>query len=87
MKGLRVTNIIREIKFEGGWGRLEAKDCFQRQPYKKYLRQTLAFCELSHYGKGSISIFEEFSATTDKIFILGGRLGTRLLPHEDLRFF
>ena len=28
--------------------------------------------------KSSISIFEEIFASIDKIFILGGRLGTRL---------
>ena len=41
MKGLRVTKIVKEIRFERVWGKLEAKKCFQRQPFKKYLRLTL----------------------------------------------
>ena len=29
MKGLRVTKIVKEIKFEGVWGKLEAKRFFR----------------------------------------------------------
>ena len=36
----------------------------------------------AHYGKSSISIFQQFFASTDNIFILGVRLGTRLLFYE-----
>ena len=43
MKGLRVTNIVKQIKFEGVWAVLDGKNCFQRQLFKKYLRQTLVF--------------------------------------------
>ena len=31
MKDLRVNKIVKEIKFEGVWGELKAKNCFQRQ--------------------------------------------------------
>ena len=31
VQGLRVTKIVKEIKFEGVWGELESKRCFQRQ--------------------------------------------------------
>ena len=48
------------------------------QPFTEYLRQTLFSCETARYGKGSISIFQQFFASIDKVFILGGRLGTRL---------
>ena len=41
VKSLRVTKIVKEIKFEGVWGKLEAKDYFQRQSFTKYLRVTL----------------------------------------------
>ena len=34
--------------------------------------------EIRYYGKSSIPIFQGFFAIIDKIFILGGRLGTRL---------
>ena len=43
MKGLRVTKIVKEIRFVGVWGELEAKKCFQRQSFTKYLRLTLVF--------------------------------------------
>ena len=41
MKGLRVTKIVKEIKFEGVWDELESKNGFQRQSVTKYLRLTL----------------------------------------------
>ena len=41
VKGLRVTNIVKKIKFEGAWDKLEAKYCFQRQTWPKYMRPTL----------------------------------------------
>ena len=43
MKGIRVTKIVKEIKFEGVWGELESKTGFQRQSVTKYLRLTLVF--------------------------------------------
>ena len=43
VKGLRVTKIVKQIKFERVWGELAAKLCFRRQSFKKYLRQTLVF--------------------------------------------
>ena len=42
-RGLKVIKIVKEIKFEGFWGELGAKNCFQRQPFTKYLRLTLVF--------------------------------------------
>ena len=41
VKGLSVTKIVKQIKFEGDWGKLEAKYFFQRQSWAKYMRQTL----------------------------------------------
>ena len=41
MKGLRVTKIVKEITCEEFWDELEAKDCFQREPFTKYFRLTL----------------------------------------------
>ena len=43
MKGLRVTKIVKEIKFEGVWDELESKNGFKRQSVAKYLRLTLVF--------------------------------------------
>ena len=47
VKGLRVTKTVKQIKFEGIWGDLAAKLYFQRQSFKKYLKQTLVFMENS----------------------------------------
>ena len=41
MKGLRVTKIVQEIKFEEVSGELEAKACFHRLSFTKYSRLTL----------------------------------------------
>ena len=47
--------------------------------HSQNIRDKLHFsCETAHYGKSSISIFQQLFASIDKIFILGGRLGTRL---------
>ena len=43
MEDLRVTKIVKEIKFEGAWGGLETKKGFQRQSFTKYLRLTLTY--------------------------------------------
>ena len=43
VKGLRVKNIVKKINWEEVWGELEAKKCLQREPFTKYLRQTLVF--------------------------------------------
>ena len=38
MKDLRVTKIVKGIKFEGVWGEAKPKTGFQRQSVTKYLR-------------------------------------------------
>ena len=43
MKGLGITKIVKEIKFEGVWAELEATGCFQRQSFTEYLTLTLVF--------------------------------------------
>ena len=43
MKGLRVTKIVKEIKFEAVWGEVESRKGFQRQSGTKYLRLTFKF--------------------------------------------
>ena len=62
--------IIKQIKFEGGWGILKARNSFQIQSWTRYLRLTLVFMCSWRYGKSSISIFQVF-AGTEKILILG----------------
>ena len=43
MKGLRVTKILKEIKFEAVWDEFESSKVFQRKSFTKYLRLTLVF--------------------------------------------
>ena len=42
LKGLKVSEIVKEISFEGVWGKV-AKVCFQRQEFLKHFTETLAF--------------------------------------------
>ena len=39
----RFTTIVKRVKFEGVWGNSEARKCFQKQLFTKYLKQTLFF--------------------------------------------
>ena len=43
VKGLRVTKIVKQIKFEEDWGELQVRNCLLRQSFTKYLKQTLVF--------------------------------------------
>ena len=67
MKGLQVTRIIKEINFEDIWGELEAKNCFQIQPFTKYLRQTLVFMCNDAYGKVKFLFLKSFLLVLKKI--------------------
>ena len=78
VKGLRITKIVNETKFHGIWGELEAKNCFQRQSFAKYLKQTLSFMWSSKVRESFNLYFSSVFFSINKIFILGGRLGTKL---------
>ena len=82
IKALRVTKIVKEIKFEEVWGKLKSKKGFQIQSFTKYLRLTLVFLEIVHYGKSLTSVFQECFDSINGIFILKWRLSTRLLFYE-----
>ena len=43
VKSLGVTKIVKEIKFEGVWDKLESKNGFKRESFAKYLRLALVF--------------------------------------------
>ena len=43
VKGLRVTKIAKETKFEAVWSKLKSKTGFQRQSVTKYFRLTLVY--------------------------------------------
>ena len=70
MEGLRVATVVNEIKFEGVLGKLEAKTCFQKQSFTKYLRQTLVIlCEITKYEKVFFSIFQQVFASINKLLL------------------
>ena len=76
----------KKSSLKGSGGKLEAKCCFQRQSFTKYLRQIVVSCEIKKYGKVLISIFEKIFSSIKKFFILGGKLDTRLKFYGFLRF-
>ena len=43
VKDLRLKKNEKQNKLEGVWGDLEARNCFQRQSFTKYLRQSVVF--------------------------------------------
>ena len=50
MKGLRITKVVKEVKFEGALRELNKKKIPETIIYKTY--ETLSFtCEIAHYGK------------------------------------
>ena len=63
MKGLRVTKIVKEIKFEGVWDELEAKNCSQRQLFTKYVKLTLVFMRNS-------ALRERFNFCFSRVFLV-----------------
>ena len=85
VKDIKVTNIVKEIKVEEVWIKLEAKNCFQRQSFTKDLSLTLVFMRNSALRSSLISAFKEFYANINKVFLLAGRLGTRQLFYKVLR--
>ena len=76
MKGLRVTKNVKAIKFEGVWGDLESKKKFLETIIHKI--SEINSCQIAHNGKGLFFIFQEFSSSINKTFILARRLGTGL---------
>ena len=87
VKCLRVTKNVKQIKLEGVCGRLEAKNCFQRQPFTKYLRETLFFVRNSALQeKFFFFFFSNFFANIDNKINFGRKMATRLKFHEIFEF-
>ena len=51
------------------------------------MRKTLILFDIAHYGKSSIYLSKYFFVALNKIFFLGGRLGTILYFDENLALF
>ena len=78
MKGIRVTEITKDIKFKGDWGELEPKQCFRRQSIAKYWRLTLVFMGSSELREKFNFCFTRFYARINKISSSAGGLCGRL---------
>ena len=48
------------------------------QSFTKYLRLAQFSRKIAHQGKSLISVFQEYFGSIDKIFLLAGRLDTRV---------
>ena len=86
VKRLKVTKILNEIKFEGSGTSYKQKPASRDNHLQNILDKLQFSCEMEKYGKVLISSFQQFFASINKTFILGGRLGTRLSFYEILRF-
>ena len=64
VKNLILTKIVLQIKFEGEWGKLEAENCFQRESWTKYMKQTLVLIRNNTLRES----FDFFSANIKKCF-------------------
>ena len=80
------SQICPKNKFEEDWSELEARNCFQRQSWTNFMRQTLVFMRNSAIRE-NFKTFQQFSASIKKNLGLEGRLGTRLYFYQVLRFF
>ena len=80
-----VIFISRSIKVGCGSGPLWwiIYASLELQSFAKYLKQTVVFMWNSVLWKYSISVFQEFFASTEKIFISGGGLA---LGHSSIMF-
>ena len=76
-KALELSKLSNKSNLKGSGASFEARNCFERQSFTKYLRQTLVLCEIAHYGKSSVSVFQKIFTSTDRIFISGRGPGTR----------
>ena len=56
----------------------ECYQCYSNYNHGQSIWDKQFSCKIGHYGKSSISISQEFFASIEKFFILGGRLSTRL---------
>ena len=78
MKGLGVAKNAKAVKFEGVWDELESKKKVSRNNNS----EMFATNSCAQNRKGLISVFQEFSASINKTFILAGRLGASLSFYE-----
>ena len=80
MKGIRVTEIAKEIRFKGVWWRVRSKRGFPETTYHKIFETSSSFHVEwpAHCGKSLAPAFQEFFVGINGIFNLAGGLGAGL---------
>ena len=87
VKGLRVTKIVKETKFEEIWGKLQAKKLFAETTiYKIPEADSSFYVKQRTTGKVQFRFSSRFLVTLTKFIILKRRLGTRLWFYDILGF-
>ena len=82
MKCLRVTKIIKEIKFERSGGSYKQEQV-SRDNHSQNIWDWVCFsCEIAHCGKSLISASAGFFASIKKTLFWAGSLGPRLSFYE-----
>ena len=77
VKGLIITKFVKQIKFEETWGWKESKNFAETIMAKLFQTPFLLIRNSAQWEKYNV-YFSEFFTSIDKIFILRGRLDTRL---------
>ena len=75
-KSLRATKIVKQVRFNRAWRKLGAKHCSNNG--RNFGDKLLFSRQIGNYGENLISVFQEFFASIETIFILGERTSTRL---------
>ena len=82
VKGLRVTKVVKQIKFEWVWGRVRRKKLLPRKSFTKYMD----FMWNSALREKFNFYLQKISASANNIFISGGRLSTSPYFYDVLTF-
>ena len=74
LKALELQKLSNKSSLKEPGGELEAKNCFQKQSWTKYMRQTLAFMCSSALQEKFNFYFSGVFLSIDKTFIFEGTL-------------
>ena len=87
LKGLRVTKIVKQLKFQGSLRWVKNKKLFAEIIILKIFGTNCNFhVKYSTLQENSISVLQEIFTSTDKILILEGGMNTRQQLYKILRF-
>ena len=73
---LQLQKTTMQVEFARVCGEFEQKTVSRNNHSQNILDKLQFSCEIAHYGKSSISIFQEIFVSTDKLIFSGGSLST-----------